>query len=142
MTLIGTGQQRLVTMTPLLEDISNLVVSLIAGYLFGAIGVAIGTLVLGIVGVLGNFVYNMKRTVQIEFCIGDYLRDGLLRPLACALPLTAAIVTLSLYDSPVVRGYLLIGTALVSTALLLWRLGLVGSEREKLRSWCILLMQS
>jgi len=143
MTLIGTGQQRLVTITPLLEGVSNLLVSLIAGYLLGAIGVAIGTLVGGIVAVLGNFVYNMKRTVEIEFRIGDYLRDGLLRPLACALPLTMAIVTLSLWESPVViRGYLLIGIAVVGTALLLWRWGLVGSEREKLRSWCMLLTQS
>ncbi len=55
MTLIGTGQQRLVTVTPLLEGVTNLGVSVLAAYFWGAIGVAVGTLVGGIVGVLGNF---------------------------------------------------------------------------------------
>jgi O-antigen/teichoic acid export membrane protein len=134
MTLIGTGQQRLVTITPVLEGVSNLVASVIGGFFFGAIGVAVGTLVGGCVGVLGNFVYNMPRTIEINFRIADYLRDGLLRPFMCALPLVgvALIYRFSGFSARV-AGYAAIGAAVVTTLLLFWRYGLVGSERERLR---------
>jgi O-antigen/teichoic acid export membrane protein len=133
MTLIGTGQQRLVTITPLLEGISNLFVSVIGGLFFGAIGVAVGTLIGGIVGLLGNLIYNMPRTIAINFRITDYLRDGLLRPLVCAVPLVAVALTFGASDFPSLAGYAAIAAAVVATLFLLWRCGLVGSEREKLR---------
>jgi O-antigen/teichoic acid export membrane protein len=143
MALIGTGQQRLVTITPLLEGASNLIVSVIGGFFFGAVGVAIGTLVGGIVGILGNLVYNMPRTLEIEFRIADYLRDGLLRPLVCTLPLIAVALTFrfSNFSVPAI-GYTTIGAAVVASLLLLWRFGLVGAERERLRSWCALSMEA
>jgi O-antigen/teichoic acid export membrane protein len=143
MTLIGTGQQRLVTITPLLEGVSNLVVSVIGGFFFGAIGVAIGTLLGGTVGVLGNFVYNMPRTIEINFRISDYVRDGFLRPLVCALPLSGATLAIRVSDFFIgLNGYLLVGAAAVGTAFLLWRWGLVGSERERLRSWYAVLVEA
>jgi O-antigen/teichoic acid export membrane protein len=135
MTLIGTGQQRLVIITPLLEGVSNLIVSVIFGFFFGAIGVAIGTLVGGGVGILGNFVYNMRRTVEIKFRIADYLRDGMLRPLVCALPLVAAALTFPSSGLSVsALRYAAIGVAVAATLLLFWRFGLVESERERLRT--------
>src|SRR5207248_6458257 len=89
MLLIGTGQQRLVTISPVVEGVSNLIVSVIAGYLLGAVGVAIGTLVGSTIGVLCNLVYNMPRSIAIAVDRLTYLRDGLLRPTICALPLIA-----------------------------------------------------
>jgi O-antigen/teichoic acid export membrane protein len=134
MTLIGTGQQRLVIITPLLEGVSNLIVSVIAGYFLGATGVAIGTLVGAVVGVLGNFVYNMRRTTEIEFRIFEYVRDGLLRPLVCALPLILLAVTFRFSELSIpATNYVTIGAAVAATVFLLWRYGLVGSEREQLR---------
>jgi len=134
MALIGTGQQRLVTITPLLEGMSNLAVSVIAGHFLGAIGVAIGTLVGGIVGVGGNFIYNMRRTVEIKFQILEYVRDGLLRPLVCALPVIAAALAFRISGASFsVIGYGPIVAVSIATALLLWRYGLVRSERDKLR---------
>jgi O-antigen/teichoic acid export membrane protein len=133
MTLIGTGQQRLVTISPLLEGISNLFVSVIGGLFFGAVGVAVGTLIGGIVGLLANLIYNMPRTIEINFRISDYLRDGLLRPLVCALPLVAVALTYRTSGFPSLASYAAIGAAVVATSFLLWRCGLVSSEREKLR---------
>lgn len=133
MTLIGTGQQRLVTITPLLEGVSNLVVSVIGGLVFGAIGVAIGTLVGAVIGILGNFIYSMRRSAEIDFRIADYLRDGLGRPLVCALPFIAGAVVVHFSQfSDVAAGYALIAAVVVATLLLVWRCGLVDSEREKL----------
>jgi len=132
-TLIGTGQQRLVILTPLLEGISNLLASVIAGYFLGAIGVAIGTVVGGTVGLLGNFLHNMPRTREVEFRLADYLRDGLLRPGVCALPLIVALWPWrSSFDS---RNYILLAIAAAITAFLLWNWGLIRSERERVRLW-------
>lgn len=132
-TLIGTGQQRLVILTPLLEGFSNLIASVIAGFCFGAIGVALGTLIGAAVGIGGNFVYNMPRTFEVRFRISEYFRDGLLRPLACALPFVASALALRFSSSLGAARALVIAVALASTALLVWHLGLVDSERKRLR---------
>lgn len=136
MTLIGTGQQRLVTFTPILEGLSNLLASFVAGHIFGAFGVAIGTLIGSLVGVGGNLAYSMRRTTGLEFRIFEYIRDGLLRPTFCALPLISFAVALrSKYPlNPMIAGLSLIA-ALMATAFLVWYLGLVDGERERLRFW-------
>lgn len=133
MTLIGTGQQRLVIVTPIVEGLSNLLMSLVCGYYFGAIGVALGTLIGAFVGILGHLIYNMPRTVAIHFAISDYVREGLLRPMVCAVPvlIAGALSYVSRSSIPVVADSVL-GVGLVMTAILVWRYGLVESEREKL----------
>jgi O-antigen/teichoic acid export membrane protein len=134
MSLIGTGQQRLVIITPLIEGFSNLLASVVGGYLYGAVGVAIGTLIGSIVAVSVNLLYNMPRTSGIEFRISEYLRDGYLRPAICTLPLIACAAVFR-WDTPSTPLAVYLGStvALVATAFLVWRCGLVGSERAKLR---------
>jgi O-antigen/teichoic acid export membrane protein len=60
--LIGTGQQKLVTVSPLLEGGTNLFFSVILGLKYGAVGVAEGTLIGAVVGMMAHIVYNMPRT--------------------------------------------------------------------------------
>lgn len=132
--LIGTGQQRLATVTPILEGVSNFLVSIVAGYLFGAIGIALGTLVGAIVGILGHIFYNMPRTREIRLQVLDFLKEGILRPTICVLPLivVAVVLWVAALSSPLVaRGAIMLGAA--ATAILLWRYGLLPSERDKLR---------
>ncbi len=135
-TLVGTGQQRLVMMTPLFEGVANLFVSVVGGLLYGAIGVAFGTLVGALFGVVGNFIYNMPRTKEFDVEISEYLKNGLLRPAACAVPLALCSLLLRSYHPvPAMARYAwLVGAALM-TILMVWRYGLVNSERDKLRSW-------
>jgi O-antigen/teichoic acid export membrane protein len=137
--LIGAGQQRLIIVTPLMEGVSNLFVSITAGYLFGAVGIALGTLFGSLVGVGGNFFYNMRRTTAIEFKIHDYVCEGLLRPLACAVPIIvcAAVARRVSFASPLSVGVLLT-LAPLSTLLWGWRWGLSGNERDVLRHWLAL----
>jgi len=135
-TLIGTGQQRLVIFTPLFEGVTNLFASLVGGLLYGAIGVAYGTLVGAVFGIAGNLVYNMPRTKEFDFHIVEYLKDGLLRPVACALPLIVCTLLLRSHQ-PALRvaryaGFLV---AVLVTLWVIWQYGLVASERDKLRSW-------
>lgn len=131
--LLGSGQQRLVIVTPLLEGITNLIASFIGGLLFGAIGVAWGTFVGAVIGIAGNFAYNMRRTTEIHFRIRDYVLDGLLRPCACVVPLTVVGVFLARSQILDLPGYLALAGAAICTVFVFWRYGLVGTERETLR---------
>jgi O-antigen/teichoic acid export membrane protein len=85
--LVGTGQQRLVTISPIVEGVTNLTVSILLAYSLGAIGVALGTLVGSIVAFLCNVFYNMPRTTGIRFSRFNYLRSGFVLPLLFSFPL-------------------------------------------------------
>lgn len=137
MTLVGTGQQRLVILTPLIEGLTNVIVSIVAGLAYGAIGVALGTLVGACVGFMLNLAYNMHRTHGCQIRVSSYLRDGLARPAVCALPSISYIV-LTRTMGTVVAGmrYVSLLAAFVGTVFLVWRCGLLGSERERLRALC------
>jgi O-antigen/teichoic acid export membrane protein len=132
--LVGTGQQRLVLLTPLLEGFSNLFISIAAGYRFGAIGVAVGTLFGSIVVLLGSIFYNMPRTTDIRFSRVDYVREGFLRPAVCAVPGLLFVCLVRAFPE---AGQTLIAIAaviaLLTTLACVWRYGLVVSERSKLR---------
>ena len=134
MTLVGTGQQNLAIVTAVLEGTSNLLASIVAGYAFGAVGVAIGTLVGAFVGVGGNLIYNMHRTSGFDFRISDYIRDGLLRPALCAVPMF--LVACLAYRTDALASSLSVAfsasLAFVATVFLVWRCGLVHAERRRL----------
>jgi O-antigen/teichoic acid export membrane protein len=90
--LIGTGQQRLVIVSPLMEGFTNLIASLLLGLKYGAIGVAWGTLIGAVVGVLANVFYNMPRTKDyIRVSRGQYLKHGFLGPCICGIPFCLAV---------------------------------------------------
>jgi O-antigen/teichoic acid export membrane protein len=131
MLLIGTGQQRLVTVSPLLEGFSNLAVSIVAGALFGAIGVAIGTFVGAIVGIVCNFVYNLPRSKRIAVSRALYLRDGYLRPLASVAPVLLVFPLRQVLASDVALATLITLLILFVT----WVVGLSSAERGRLSSW-------
>ena len=79
--LVASGQQRLVTVSPLLEGFTNLMASVILGIKFGAIGVAYGTMFGAIVGALGHLFYNLPRTrAEIQVRTRDFIVFGIGRP--------------------------------------------------------------
>lgn len=95
--LIGTGQQRLVLVSPLMEGVSNLSASVFLGLKYGVIGVAWGTLIGAAVGVLMHVVYNIPRTRQsIDVSQFRFVRDGVMIPAACGAPVVAALFLSSL----------------------------------------------
>ncbi len=127
MLLIGTGQQRLVTVSPLVEGFSNLVISVVAGLLFGAIGVAIGTLVGSMIGILCNFVLNLPRSTRISVSRLAYFKEGYLRPLVCVLPFVFLFPIQGVFSNWTESTALVTCLALV----VLWTLGLSASERSQ-----------
>jgi O-antigen/teichoic acid export membrane protein len=133
--LLGMGEQRKVVMSPMAEGITNLLASVLGAWRFGAIGVAIGTLVGSFVSIGVHFLYHMPRTTGIVIDRPLLLKDGILRPLICAAPfgflLFLRVVT---PDLSAASTWFLTFIAVVGTGYLLWNFGLIGSERTKIGS--------
>jgi O-antigen/teichoic acid export membrane protein len=134
MLLIGTGQQRLVLITPLVEGFSNLLVSVAAGALLGAVGVALGTLIGSTIGMLAHIFYNIPRTQGIAATPLAYLRAGIGRPVVCTLPALLLAACVLILGEVLPLMILLPGFVLAATtsAVLCWQWGLDRSERERL----------
>jgi O-antigen/teichoic acid export membrane protein len=115
--LLGTGQQHLATASPLMEGVTNLIVSIVAGYYLGAIGVAFGTLVGAVVGLLAHVFYNLPRTRTIQCQRHALVREGLLLPLVCSLPLLTAAVALRVVYLPVLIQLTVVAAATILTLL-------------------------
>jgi O-antigen/teichoic acid export membrane protein len=131
-TLIGTGQQRLVILAPVMEAGTNLIASLVLGHLLGAIGVAYGTLCGAVVGVLLNLFYSMPRTTEIRFGMREYLYDGLLRPITFSLPLLFCFAALQVLEVGSMAQALMIAAAVALSVSILWLHGLRSEERARL----------
>lgn len=83
--LIGTGEQRLVTKSPLIEGVINLVVSVIATYILGMYGAALGTIVGSLALWLMCIFDNMPRTQKIYFNKNKFMKKALLKPILSIL---------------------------------------------------------
>jgi O-antigen/teichoic acid export membrane protein len=126
--LLGTGQHNKVIASPLAEGITNLIASVGGAYLFGALGVAVGTLIGAFVSVGLHVFYNMPRTALIVIDRIRLIKEGLLRPLICAAP----FMLLLMGGRRDLSGYVLALTmATVAAILLFWKFGLLASERAR-----------
>ena len=130
--LLGTGQQSKVVISPIAEAVTNLTVSVVGAYLMGAIGVAIGTLIGSFVSLGLHLLYNMPRTSLIPIDRPRFVKEGLLRPLACAAPFGFVLALRFVADLRDQSQILLISIAALGAVLLFWNYGLIGSERKKL----------
>jgi O-antigen/teichoic acid export membrane protein len=135
--VLATGQQSVVLLSPTLEAITNLTVSVVAGYFLGAIGVAIGTFVGGIVGIGVHILHNIRRTTPIGLTVGTYVESALVLPAVCSLPIAiAAVATTSQGFSLAAQSALLLLGG-VGTAVSVWRWGLKASEKNRIREWAL-----
>ena len=79
-----------------------------------------------------HLLYNMPRTVAIDIDRLQLIRDGLLRPLICGLPFVALFFLRLATPIPPDTQASLIATATFGAVLLLWKYGLLDSERQRL----------
>jgi O-antigen/teichoic acid export membrane protein len=134
--LLGTNQQKKVILSPLAEGVTNLLVSILGAYLLGAIGVAIGTLVGSFVGLGLHLFHNMPRTSAIAVDRTALVTQGLLRPLACAVPVVVVLLFQRLAPTLVANELLLwFAIAAAASTFLLWTYGLARSERSSALRW-------
>ncbi|MHB1938701.1 MAG: MATE family efflux transporter [Acidobacteriaceae bacterium] len=128
----GNGLQRYGWIAAIGEAVVNFGLSIALAYRFGAIGVAVGTLAGGVVSVGLHFFYTMRFTqAAIPVRRFQFVRLGLARPLACALPLFAFLFFCR--GNPAAYGFLPPALIVVLTALLIWLVGLAHSDRQIFR---------
>jgi O-antigen/teichoic acid export membrane protein len=130
---IATGQQRLLIITPFIEGIANLTLSIILVQLIGAKGAAIGTLISGFFSILLHLIYNIPRTTKILTKRRKLLNEGILRPILCLTPSTLIYIL-----AKITPGLNLINEAFYTTLegvillTMIWFYGLEPSERKKI----------
>ncbi len=132
LVVAGNGLQRYGWIAATGEAGVNFALSIALGYRFGAIGVAMGTFIGGMVSVLLHLLYTMRYTqAAIPVRRVEFVRHGLARPLACALPLFAFLFLCR--GNPAAYGFLPPALIVVLTAPLIWLVGLAHSDRQIFR---------
>jgi O-antigen/teichoic acid export membrane protein len=132
LVLLATGQQHLATVAAVAEALVNLGLSIYLVQRFGAVGVAVGTLVGAFVSVGLHLAVSMKLTRStISMSRRKFLLIGLLRPLLCVIPSLLLVLVWKesgLFSS----GILMILLSFLGTAAIGWLLGLTNVERNDL----------
>jgi O-antigen/teichoic acid export membrane protein len=85
--LIATDLQRYGIAQGAVEGIINLICSIVGAYWIGPIGVALGTLVGAVCGLVWTSLLTVRRTALISSGRSTFLTEGILRPFLCTLPL-------------------------------------------------------
>jgi O-antigen/teichoic acid export membrane protein len=130
--VVGLGQQRFATVSPVVEAIINLVSSILLARQYGAIGVACGTLIGAFAGVIAHVLISMPRThVAVAVARLHLLREGVARPLLSFLPLLACLPfwrRQSMLPVPIP----ILALWAIATASILWWLGLSPNDRRQI----------
>jgi O-antigen/teichoic acid export membrane protein len=127
----GTGQQERMLISPLGEGVVNLMCSVAGAWLWGALGVALGTLAGVFVGIFLHFVNSMPRTDTMAFSRLRLAISGIGRPVACCLPsLTILLVLHRMGGLPAQLS--LVAAAELAAAGLLWMANFDAAERRQL----------
>jgi O-antigen/teichoic acid export membrane protein len=134
--VMAVGQQRLILLSPLVEGISNFLLSVILTSFIGAAGTALGTMLGGFISIVFHFAYNMHRTTDILIHRNKLILSGILTPLTCALPSMVLFVVMrflpDLRASTLVPIFMIV---IIISLALLWSIGLKSGERNKLISY-------
>jgi O-antigen/teichoic acid export membrane protein len=134
MVLLATGQQHLATVAAIAEAVVNLSLSIYLVQRFGAVGVAIGTLVGAFVSIGLHLTVSMKLTRStISMSRRRFVLTGLLRPLSCVIPSTLLIL-LWKESGMLPTGIPMILISFLATAAIAWLVGLTNAERNDLLS--------
>lgn len=86
MHLLATNQQRLGMITAFSEGVSNLLVSYFFSQRFGAVGVALGMVIGGVVGVSGNVLFNFRKDKMAVVVASKYIIKGIVLPVMLVSP--------------------------------------------------------
>lgn len=84
--VLGTGQQKLIVLSPLIEGVVNLLFSIVLGMRMGAMGVAVGTLIGAAVGLAAVTMFFVQRTKEIRVTQWQYAWDGIMVAIFAVLP--------------------------------------------------------
>lgn len=132
LVLLATGQQHLATVAAVAEASVNLSLSIFLVQRFGAVGVAIGTLVGAFVSVGLHLTVSMKLTrPTIAMSRRRFVLTGLLRPLLCVIP-AALLIPFWKESGMLSIGIPMILISFLASAAIGWFAGLTNAERNDL----------
>jgi O-antigen/teichoic acid export membrane protein len=129
---VAAGLQSRMLVLPLLEGVVNLGASLVLGSIFGAAGVAAGTLVGAALGVGGLFLHHPLRQTLEPGALRTYLRVSVLPGLAILGFLAAWGTGLRLAGLTWLNPLAAAALALMLVSALGWSFGLTSSDRQQL----------
>jgi O-antigen/teichoic acid export membrane protein len=129
LAVIATGKQHLATLAGIAEAAVNITVSIYLVQRIGAPGVAIGTIVGAFVS-LGLHLYVSMKWTQSAILISrrNFVIEGLLRPLSCAVPAMLLLCLLRV-SGTTTADYLAILACALTTVGVAWFSGLTSKER-------------
>jgi O-antigen/teichoic acid export membrane protein len=90
--LVAAAEQGRTYVAPITETVSNFVSSILLALWFGAIGVALGTLIGAILSVGATAIYTIPKTGPTGLRPTDFLRAAVFKPMLICAPLIAATV--------------------------------------------------
>lgn len=129
----AAGQQQRMLVSPVVEGIVNLVFSLIAVQFIGARGVALGTLIGAIAGVLLHFMVSLRRTDCVQVSRIQLMWHGIVKQLAFTLPLwLLAAFAVRCTSLPWLQVAMVAFTEVALFALF-WNFSFDSRDREQLR---------
>jgi O-antigen/teichoic acid export membrane protein len=129
----AAGQLSRMLVSPIAEGVVNLLCSLALVQVIGARGVALGTLIGAVVGVWLHFAVSLRRTDCVVVSRTQLLWQGILKPVACAVPLLLGAALVSHQTSSSLLQVLLGGCADLALLALFWNLIFDADGREQLR---------
>jgi O-antigen/teichoic acid export membrane protein len=92
--LIATDLQKYGIAQGAVEGVVNLAASILGAYWIGPLGVALGTLIGAVYGVVWACLLTVRRTAAISSGRRTFISEGIVRPFLCSLPLVIfAILT-------------------------------------------------
>ena len=116
--LLGTGEQRLVIATPIYEGVAKLAVSIALGIWIGPIGIALGTVVGGVVCLATNLLRNFPRVRGLDIDRRRFVLSGAIRPTVVFAPVLLVAVADALLAEPTPLSLRIIAALLTSAGAL------------------------
>ncbi len=129
---LAIGEQKQIVLSPVIEGLVNVIISIICTSHYGVIGVTIGTVFGAIVSVVMHFIYNLPRTPTIEVKDWKYLMRAIFRPLLSFIP---PILFWCIYEQ--ISGSVLLEAtfftiSIFASYLLLWNYAISTTERAEI----------
>lgn len=129
--LFGTGEHRRIRVSPLVEGVVNVSVSVVLGLAVGPIGVAVGTLVGAVVGVAVHLLVNLPRTASLGVGASEVVRTSLVGPVLVALPVLVVLAAEPHLSGPATA--VARAAAAVATVAVAWAGALNTDDRARVR---------
>lgn len=131
--VVGTGDHRRIILSPIAEGICNILASAFLGWRFGAIGVAWGTVIGGVVGVAFHLGLNLPRSVRVGVRPGTFASEAFVPAVIAVIPV---MIVAAFQGSGLVRAGMGGVPAIAALAFLVlaWRITLQSAERHSIIS--------